>query len=1622
MPRPTSPRKQIQNKNDLTDGPAGSKAGTPLKNGNAPDLTLPSSPAGASFDYTELQQNEIEALQSIYMDDYEEVKGKGGAWSKSADRSFKLRLKSPSDPDTHVTLTVSMTATYPKTTPLLAISDAEGLRAKTRKKVQEIVRSKPKTLLGSEMIFEITASIEDILEDAVQSRATEQDLPSLEEERAIQEAAATQLARKQEEELRKKRQEESLEEERVLSRMLEEEMKRHKEKAREAKRKGRQPSPDIEEPSDMHKDDNGRLSFDQTIHIKDENGDILPFRTVAGKVQLCKGPTTDVYTVRPLVAESSATVPALVLKHAKLKSKPSEASDLKKRVQSFENDLEALKKLRHPNIIDLLDFKVSLSFNGVGQDGGVWDISLLTEFANKGTLGDLLDIVGFVRVEKVRAFSIQLLEALEFFHVNGVVHRDIHASNIMISKSRSDTPVIKLADGGYQQRLRELKGNAFVDHSLTTAQSAFWLPPELAQDGSTQRTRKTDIWDLGVVFLQMIFGLNVLQQYSSPTVLVDSMDLSESLEEIIRKFFKPDPKKRPTAFDLLPSEFLRNDAPVLAQPSSPTYSRLSSTVSLSTPRHLRPRHESLEMGGSLSRYANDFVEAGRLGKGGYGEVVKARNKLDGQIYAIKKITQNSASSLTDVLSEVMYLSRLNHPYVVRYITAWIERDFMSFAEADEEAVSSTMDRSISPNSGPNIEFGHSTGGLDFISSSGYPKIEFEYDSQNGSSDWESEDGARSTPEHDEKRSDSHGNSLRLKRTRSDSRSSRPVKTTLYIQMEYCEKHTLRDLIRQGIYNRPEECWQLLRQVLEGLSHIHGHGIIHRDLKPDNVFIDAANNPRIGDFGLATSGQYYLADKASSSNIDGDMTRSIGTTLYVAPELSSSSGEQYTDKVDMYSLGIIFFEMCYPLKTAMERDAVIRGLREREHVLPAEFQTMEKAVQGEIINSLISHRPKERPSSIELLQCGKIPLQVEDETIRQAFQGLADPNSQYYQKMMSALFSQPLKQVKDYAWDMSSQTSYEAEDLLLQSTVKAELATVFRRHGAVETQRSLLLPRSSYYSTNIVRLLDSSGTLLQLPHDLTLPHARAIAKQVPSFGKSFAFGNVYRDLGIGGQPRSHGEVDFDIVSFDTLDLALKEAEVLKVIDEVIDAFPSLATTQMCFHINHSDLLNLILEFCRISVPQRPAVKEILSKLHVGKWTWQSIRNELRSPSLGVSSTSLDDLARFDFRDVPEKAFTKLKRLFEGTDYIDSTASVFAHINTVTSYMTQFNIRRKIYVSPLSSFNDQFYKGGVLFQCVYDTKRRDVFAAGGRYDSLIQEHKPKLQRRSDDCHAVGFNLGWEKLYTSMARYQKRGGKSFLKKAEDEPQGQWATKRCDVLVGSFDSAALRTIGIKIVQELWANDISAELATDAHHPEELLSRYRDDKHSWLIIIRQETGSFGERSLKVRNMVRKEDTDVRSSELMSWLRAEMRDRDQREGTHERAKLLRRSSHQNPVSSGDGEREADVRVLLSNHKSKKSNRRNIVEAAQTRTQELAGSFLDGPIAAIDTRDEVLDAIRDTRLSDPDSWRGVIQSVPLAERKYLSQVHELLGDMAKDSRGTTRNAFIYNFRTGGCIYYDLGRGS
>ena len=1573
-----------------------------------PDTGRVSSPfapvqAWALSQYDEQQNDEIKVLGSVFPEDFEQVETRR-AWSRQSEKSFRIRLSAESDSLIYARLTVVFTATYPKTAPLLSLTCSSNVPEKTHEKLQYLLEARPRELAGEVMVLEICNEIRDVLEDAARAIAEGRAVPSLEQERAHREAEAERLAQEQQQRDAIKAIQEKQTEERAMQQMVEVELKR-----RDLLRQKHQPNPSDEtgarspEPSDVW--------FDQPIKIDLASGITYTFQAVS-VVRMLKHDS--LAATMEVQAQADSTLPKdCIVPHMALKRFSVPQSRAKKSVLDLEDDLEKLKSLSHENLFNVLDFNIQ-------HIGHHWQFDILLEEMQGSSVHTVLDIVQYMPVQNTRLYAIDILQALDFLHRNGLSHGALHAENVLICNG-SDNKIVKLANGGLDCRFHEIMEDN-VDLYWASRYSQWpvtWKPPELLNGKNVDLSaQKKDIWEFGVLMIQMLMGIEMLTK-DKPALLPSRPYLTSPLRDLLRDVLRADPKKRPSAFDLIPYEFFRTNCAATeeSQGAGSTTSGRGRPVS-----HHQGAPGKPSLFDKPSRYTNEWFEVGRLGRGGFGEVVKARNKVDGRVYAIKRIACKTQAQLSEVLSEVYLLATLNHPYVVRYYTAWPEQehDQQSDREQDEEealAPESTRSSSVFDDQS-HLNFAPSVGGIDFISSSGYPKIEFgnseedESDSNGDRIDESTSTGCRPSSE---------GQPLRLKAPEAVNRA------TLYIQMELCEKLTLRDLIRRKFQDNDEEIWKIFRQIVEGLVHIHGHGIIHRDLKPENIFIDLGNNPKIGDFGLATAGhrtqlQHRHTDQTPAA--EWDLTMSVGTALYTAPELQSIGIGHYTNKVDVYSLGIILFEMCHEFATAMERCKVILELRQDQHSLPAAFQNPEKALQAQIILSLIKYNPSERPSSLELLRSRKIPLRIEDEHISQALSSLSDPSSPIFTRIVDVLFSKiAYTQLQNRLWDQSSKSviapSGSTDYFSMQALVKENITSIFRRYGAIEGARHGIFPKSEYYLTEEVsHLLDPTGVVVQLPYDLILPHARAVAREAHVAARSFAFGVVYRASAAGGAPRSNREADFDIISKDGEDLRLAEAEVVKCLDDLIIAFPCFNKTPVCFHLSHSSVLDTILDFCRIPQALQQRVKDILGKLHIGAWTWHKIRTELRAPPIGITSSSIDDLAHFDFRDTPERTLKRLQVILKTSPYVEVIGEVFTKVSELVEYLNRFGMRRKIYFSPLSSVNEKFYRSNIMFQCLFDGRKRDIFAAGGRYDSLISGQQPHPLNTCAARHGVGANIAWERIVMSMTQMQRRpAGTAHIKKSDlPTSLNRWASRRCDVLVASFDPVILRSIGIKIVSDLRANDIKAELTVDAQTPEQLTSHYSTDNQSWLVIIKHEGLSSGKPDLKVKSLSNKgESADIHSLELVNFIRGELREREEREGHDDRIKLLRQPSQ---PDGGGREAKADVHMLTANHKSKKTNKARVIEDAQGRVRELLAGYREGPIAAVEIRDESLARLRETKLSEPDSWRKVIQQIPLSEHKYSHDLFNLIESFKGQYGESTRKCFVYNFRTGYCLDYDL----
>lgn len=320
----------------------------------------------------------------------------------------------------------------------------------------------------------------------------------------------------------------------------------------------------------------------------------------------------------------------------------------------------------------------------------------------------------------------------------------------------------------------------------------------------------------------------------------------------------------------------------------------------------------------LSRYNSDFKEVSSIGKGAYGKVVCAYNALDGVEYAIKKIRIKNFDYQhnTKMLREVKYVALLDHPNIVRYYGSWIEFE------------NNGMMVNVSLDDNKLIDYKSDDSGLSYTASNEVDDVIVFNQS-----------GEKTT-----------------------------MQSALYIQMQLCNK-----TLKQWIIDRNNidkivdivEVKKIMKQICEGVKYIHSMGLIHRDLKPTNIFFDKNNVVKIGDFGLVTLNKKMttppvISDELSITLYKFDKYSSgVGTELYASPEQLRSNN--YDHMTDIYSLGIIYFELLYPFKTEMERVITLDKLK--REIIPNDFSFLDEI---NIIKKLLSKHPQDRYIIDELI--------------------------------------------------------------------------------------------------------------------------------------------------------------------------------------------------------------------------------------------------------------------------------------------------------------------------------------------------------------------------------------------------------------------------------------------------------------------------------------------------------------------------------------------------------------------------------------------------------------------------------------------------------------------------------
>lgn len=1657
--------------------------------------------------YYEIQNNELQAIQSIYMDDFVDLTRKKSSWDKQPQIIFEIHVRSlEKEPaESSLTLHIAMTPMYPHTAPEITFKDVENVLDSQLKCLKDEYKRIHKESRGQEYIFDIVTLTQEKLDDFHDKINTK----SLEDDRLERIKETNEQMVREEMENQQQKERLKISEQRKIDEIVQKEI---------AKRQGdddmlfNPSNPYNMLPPEEWITSGEAIVFPKVIKAKLPNSSLLKFKAVVNpkpiKLQsdiLCFAKH---YLVKPYISPDSPLAESLMssefmedfyflLIEVELDNSYFNTSNGKKEIANLEKILDSLLKVKHDNVNRLYGYTVERT--GKNNTTFVWKIKLLTEYAKSYPIGDIVQSVGFVNLATARVWIIRMLEGLEALHRVGIYHKYISVQTIhLVKDSDFGSTVPKLMHPAYGYTLLQMlsrypnKQGSSVSFPVLS-----WCPPELEKMKNPKPQRTTDIWEMGVLFVQIISGIDTVLNFSSPEEFFENNELEESLLDFLEKMLNNDPKRRLDTLQLLPMKFLRTNIDLdINKFNLKLEKSIAGLSTLKTPKndirrlsHSSSGRRSFNIGSrfsltntvSKSRYATDFEEIAILGKGAYGQVVKARNTLDSRYYAIKKI-RHTEEKLSSILSEVMLLASLNHQYVVRYYAAWLEEDLMdenviesSDEDSDESSNSSddeTNENLFNTSSlmySKTADFDNSN--WDFISNSGYPNIVFANSSnsnenmtselsdisiRNGGSAVADSSDSDNTDSSDYANNDTDSDELDPK---NNSKQNKHVankikkKSTLFIQMEYCENRTLYDLIHIEHLNKErDEYWRLFRQILEALSYIHSQGIIHRDLKPMNIFIDESRNVKIGDFGLAKNVQRSIdISKLDSSSVAGsvdNLTSAIGTAMYVAVEVLNGKGS-YNEKIDMYSLGIIFFEMIYPFSTGMERVNILKDLRSPKIEFPKDFDANNLKNEKKIISLLLDHDPSKRPGAKALLNSGWLPVKHQDEVIKEALKSLADPSSPWQQEVRESLFSQPYSLTNDILFD-NKQILTTPFTQILRSQMTEEVVKIFRKHGGIENNDPpRIFPKAAIYGNqNVYEVLDHGGTVLQLQYDLTYPMARYLSKHPSCVSKQFRLQFVYRpsdQLKSSLEPRKFGEIDFDIISASSSQSSFYDAESIKIIDEILTVLPVFEKTNTLFVINHADILDAVFDFSNIDKAQRPIISRMLSQIGYGK-TFKEMKNELKS-QLNITSTALNDLELFDFRLDFETAKKRLHRIMVDSRHLKKVDDSLNYVAKVLSFLKPLEVSRNIVLAPLSNYNSAFYKGGIMFQAVYDDgSNRNLIAAGGRYDNLISYFaRPSAVQNSGRKRAVGFNLAWETIFGVAQSYFKLAGGNRIKKRNKFLKStaiDWKPSRCDVLISSFSNSILDTIGVSILNQLWKKDIKADLLYNSYTVDDVVSSAQQDGVEWIILIKQQSYNVSShkrkyKPLKVKKLNSNLDMDLDVEEFLQLYQHENiidmglnDDALSFSDKHEDYNYWDEGS--SASSSQDGDKYNDeihqtnqkvVYVPNMANRSKKANKREkwvYEDAARKASSVIVNSLSNAPIITVDAlRDETMEIMAITSLAQKEEWlRKVFGSANNSTpRSFATSIYNSLSKEA--SRGN-RWAILYSHKTDHSVIIDLQR--
>lgn len=250
--------------------------------------------------------------------------------------------------------------------------------------------------------------------------------------------------------------------------------------------------------------------------------------------------------------------------------------------------------------------------------------------------------------------------------------------------------------------------------------------------------------------------------------------------------------------------------------------------------------------------------------------------------------------------------------------------------------------------------------------------------------------------------------------------------TYYIVMEFVDGKTLKQLLKKRGTLTLSEAIDIMSQLTDGMAHAHDSYIIHRDLKPQNIMIKDDGQIKITDFGIAMALNSTQLTQTNSV---------MGSVHYLPPE--QASGKGCTIKSDIYSMGIIFYELLtgnLPFRGDNAVEIALKHMREPLPSLREENPAIPQSIEN-IIRRATAKNPKNRYESARSMHEDLLTALDDSRMNEEVYQYKYPENENEGKKGRKALNEEDDEEIQDE--ELVDNKMEDAEDNIVDSELQEE---------------------------------------------------------------------------------------------------------------------------------------------------------------------------------------------------------------------------------------------------------------------------------------------------------------------------------------------------------------------------------------------------------------------------------------------------------------------------------------------------------------------------------------------------------------------------------------------------------